>query len=180
MNVFIVEYRGYGKSTGYPSEVGLQIDAQSALNYLKSECKLIDSSKLIAFGRSLGASVAIDVTLRNMDSFRGLIIENTFTSISDMVEYLFPLLKYHKFLSFNKWDSIDKVKYISEDFPVYFILGKYDEVIPPILMKQLFYACSSTKKKINEYPGYHNETYLCENYYEDMNDWICSIFENDN
>lgn len=174
LNVFIVEYRGYGKSSGSPSEIGLQIDAQTAIDYLK-ENKCIDSTKIFSFGSSLGGAVAIDVTMRNLDSFRGMIIENSFTSILDMIESFFPLLKYNKYLCSIKWNSIDKIKNIDKELPVYFISGQYDEVVPPIHMTKLYEECGSHRKTLKCYPGYHNATYLCANYYEDMDEWINAI-----
>jgi fermentation-respiration switch protein FrsA (DUF1100 family) len=63
-NVFMLSYRGYGRSTGQASEVGIRIDAQTALDYLKQHPVLKDTI-IIAYGQSLGGAVAIDVASRN-------------------------------------------------------------------------------------------------------------------
>lgn len=92
----MVEYRGYGLSTGVPSERGLVTDARAAIDYLHTRHDL-DHSQLILFGRSLGGAVVIDVAA---DAVYGqklmcAIVENTFTSIRDMaVELVHPSVKY--------------------------------------------------------------------------------------
>lgn len=53
INILMVEYRGYGLSEGSPSERGLYVDAQSALDYIMQRTD-IDVSKIMVFGRSLG------------------------------------------------------------------------------------------------------------------------------
>ena len=53
INILMVEYRGYGLSEGSPSEKGLYVDAQSALDYIMQRTD-IDVSKIMLFGRSLG------------------------------------------------------------------------------------------------------------------------------
>ena len=60
MNVFILDYRGYGKSEGVPGEPGLVYDALAGLDFLVSH-PAIDPEQIIVFGRSLGAAVAIQL-----------------------------------------------------------------------------------------------------------------------
>ena len=85
-NVLMLEYRGYGTSTGVPNEEGLVIDAQTGLDWIRSgnETK---GSKIIVYGQSLGGAVGIQLVERNqkVGDIAGLILENTFTSIRDMV-----------------------------------------------------------------------------------------------
>ncbi|RVE41688.1 hypothetical protein evm_013663 [Chilo suppressalis] len=89
INILMVEYRGYGLSEGAPSERGLYVDAQSALDYIMQRSD-IDRSKIIIFGRSLGGAVAIDLTsrLEYRNKIWALIVENTFTSIPDMAQII--------------------------------------------------------------------------------------------
>lgn len=89
----MVEYRGYGESGGEPDEEGLQLDAQAGLDFLWSRSD-IDRGRIFAFGRSLGGAVAVALGRRNPRRLRGLLIENTFTSVRAMAEPIFPLLKY--------------------------------------------------------------------------------------
>ena len=87
-NVLMLEYRGYGLSTGDPDEEGIKIDAQTALDYIRQQ-KETKGGKIIVFGQSLGGAVAIQLVARNQEAgdIVGLILENTFTSIRDMIPW---------------------------------------------------------------------------------------------
>jgi hypothetical protein len=91
MNVFMVSYRGYGRSEGTPTEVGLQKDAQAVLDYVWRRADL-DTSRIFVLGRSLGGAVSVYITEKNPEKVKGLILENTFSSIPDMVDVLMPLV----------------------------------------------------------------------------------------
>ena len=86
--VFMLEYRGYGLSTGNPDEEGIKIDAQTALDYIRNQ-KETQDGKIIVFGQSLGGAVAVQLVANNQDAsdIVGLILENTFTSIRDMIPW---------------------------------------------------------------------------------------------
>lgn len=85
-NVLMVEYRGYGQSTGTPDEAGLRIDAQTALDYLRHRPETRDT-KFVIYGQSLGGAVAIYLTATNQEQgdIAGLILENTFLSIRKLI-----------------------------------------------------------------------------------------------
>ncbi|CAG8845549.1 25382_t:CDS:2, partial [Racocetra persica] len=70
----------YGRSEGTPTEKGLRIDAQAALNYIKKN-EVFKDTKLIIYGQSLGGAVAIDLVSRYEEQIDALIIENTFLSV---------------------------------------------------------------------------------------------------
>ena len=82
VNVVIVGYRGYGHSQGSPSERGLQLDSEAVFNWALN-CSNIDNSKIYIFGRSMGGAVTINLASKYQKKIRGIIIENTFTSISN-------------------------------------------------------------------------------------------------
>lgn len=85
-NVLMLQYRGYGRSTGDPDEKGLKIDAQTALDFLRSNDEL-RGKKIIVYGQSLGGAVGINLVARNQEQgdIAGLILENTFTSIRKLI-----------------------------------------------------------------------------------------------
>ncbi|KAK6273652.1 hypothetical protein POUND7_010735 [Theobroma cacao] len=117
-NVFMLSYRGYGASDGYPSQHGIINDAQAALDHLSQRTD-IDTDRIIVFGRSLGGAVGAVLTKNNPDKVAALILENTFTSILDMAGVLLPFLKWFiggpgtkgpKILNFlvrSPWSTID-------------------------------------------------------------------------
>jgi fermentation-respiration switch protein FrsA (DUF1100 family) len=127
-NVVILSYRGYGESQGIPSEDGLYIDAETTLQWLLTR-EDIDRSRIVVFGRSLGGAVAIDLASKHEGgesalpgNIAALIVENTFASISSMVDVVFPYLAVAKrFILRMKWESIEKIPTISK--PILFISG---------------------------------------------------------
>ena len=85
-NVLMLEYRGYGYSTGTPDEAGLKIDAQTGLDYIRERIETSDT-KIVVYGQSLGGAVAINLVAENQDrgDIAGLILENTFLSIRKLI-----------------------------------------------------------------------------------------------
>ena len=112
VNVLIVGYRGYGHSQGTPSESGLEIDAEAIWNYAL-EHKEINNAKLFLLGKSIGGAVAIhlaDTIKSQAVQPCGLILENTFTSIGEMVDHIFPLLAHFKHLIQRIfWPSLNRI-----------------------------------------------------------------------
>lgn len=165
-NVFLVEYRGYGLSEGEPTEEGLMLDAECALEYIRSRSD-INTQKLFLFGRSLGGAVSIRLFQQYSHLLRGMIVENTFLSIPKMIDFLFPALRYVKFLSCNKWPSEEHIQHIAKDAPILFLAGGADEIVPHEHMQELYRLCSSKLKDMVVFPkGKHNETWLQPNYHE--------------
>lgn len=170
-NVFMLSYRGYGASDGYPSQHGIIRDAQAALDHLSQRTD-IDTSRIVVFGRSLGGAVGAVLTKNNPDKVSALILENTFTSILDMAGVLLPFLKWFigkspngprilNFLVRSPWSTIDIVGQIKQ--PILFISGLQDEMVPPVHM-QILYAKAAAHNRQSlfvEFPnGMHMDTWL--------------------
>ncbi|KAG8968581.1 hypothetical protein FRC05_001506 [Tulasnella sp. 425] len=136
-NVFILSYRGYGLSEGSPSEKGLRIDAQTALDFVR-EHPLLNEAPLLFYGQSIGGAVAIDLASRNPDAVHALIVENTFTSIPDLIPTVMPYLSSVSFLCHQVWPSSTSIAKIPPSKPVLMISGLQDEVVPPSHMKKLW------------------------------------------
>ncbi|KAL0581286.1 bem46 protein, variant [Marasmius crinis-equi] len=135
-NVLMVSYRGYGGSEGSPSEKGLQIDAQTALDFVKSDARL-SKTPLILYGQSIGGAVSIDLASRNPDKITALILENTFTSLPALVPHVLPALSAFTFLCHQKWDSASKIPLIPPKTPILLLSGAKDQIVPQEHMKQL-------------------------------------------
>ncbi|KAI3513255.1 hypothetical protein L1887_20583 [Cichorium endivia] len=128
-NVFMLSYRGYGASDGFPSQQGITMDAHAALDHLSQRTD-INTSQIVVFRRSLGGAVGAVVTKNNPDKVAALILENTFTSILDMAGVILPFLKYFiggssstsknpKFLNFvvrSPWSTIDVIGQVGTCF----------------------------------------------------------------
>jgi fermentation-respiration switch protein FrsA (DUF1100 family) len=154
INVFIFDYRGYGRSQGTASEEGTYKDAAAALRYLLSR-KDVDSKKLIFFGRSLGAAVAAELALQY--PCRGLILETPFASIAKMARAAFPLLPITSLLR-TRYDTEDKVRRIKT--PLLVIHGDQDDIVPYSHGKEVFAAAPEPKEFYTIRGARHNDTYI--------------------
>ncbi len=150
LNVFIFDYRGYGRSQGSPTEEGLYMDAQAAYKYLVEKRNLKEES-IVVYGKSIGANVAVELCSKVKTA--ALISESAFTSALDMGKKLFPFLPL-KWLISIKFDALSKIKDII--VPKLIIHSKDDRIIPFKHGRKLFEAAPEPKEF---YPmrGGHNE-----------------------
>ena len=153
LNIFIFDYRGYGRSGGKISEQGTYLDAVAAYNYVISR-EDVDKDAIIAFGRSLGAPIAVE--LANRVKLAGLICESSFTSIMDMTKEIYKV-RIPRFFLFYKYDALSKIRNV--DIPKLIIHSKDDEMIPFYHSEQLFQA-SKEPKEFYALSGNHNEGFL--------------------
>ena len=140
MNLIIFGYRGYGKSEGTPSEKGLILDGSAISHFVFEDeevGKYVDRDQVFLFGRSLGGAVAACVALDMSLPFKGVIIENTFTSLGDLVDIMFPPLKYIKdFMLKTKFETAKIIGKIKR--PILFCRSENDELIPKSQMDTLY------------------------------------------
>eukprot|EP00347_Sterkiella_histriomuscorum_P019586 403341064 len=159
VNILAFAYRGYTYSEGYPNEQGLQKDAHAIVDFIQNS-PLIDKSQLILQGRSLGGAVAIYMASQYPTLFRGMIVENTFTSMGDMVDHLLFFAKHVKqFILKNHWTSEDLVGDIQ--IPMFYVTGDQDELVP-FEQTQVLYQLSRKAKFKNIHvvkDGTHNDTW---------------------
>jgi len=152
-DVFIFDYRGYGRSEGHPSEEGIYRDAQAAWDYLTQQ-RGIPANRIVLFGKSLGGVPAIELATHVQPA--GLIAESTFTSVRDMAARYYPFLP--AFLLHNKMNSLSRIG--SVHCPKLFIHGPSDEVVPYELGRKLFDAATEPKDFLDVPHAGHNETYI--------------------
>lgn len=165
-NVVIYSYRGYGESSGTPSEEGLKIDADTIMNYIVQDPQL-SASSLILHGRSLGGAVAIYIAHKFPQMVEGLILENTFLSIRKVIPYIFPPLKWVAFMCHQHWNSEELISQIPSDIPVLMLAGAADEIVPPSHMKKLAQLCPSTDIEFHEFANAtHNDTIIQPEYWD--------------
>ena len=179
-NILIVGYRGYGHSEGIPSEAGLKLDSLAVLDWALKNNQ-IDKSKIFVFGRSLGGSVALYLAAHRKEHIQGLILENTFTSISDMVDQIFPYICVLKSLILRiEWNSKDLIKDL--EVPMLFISGRNDQIVPPIQMDTLFEQAKKSKytDMFRIEFGTHNESWLMggDEYYTKIKEFINFVWLN--
>jgi fermentation-respiration switch protein FrsA (DUF1100 family) len=122
VNVLLFDYRGYGRSQGYPSEEGTCRDAQAAFHWLRD--KGFAGRDIIAFGESLGGGVAAELALR--EPIGGLILQSTFTSMPDIGAEVFPWLPV-RLLARIRYETCRKLPRIK--VPVLIMHSRGDELI---------------------------------------------------
>ncbi len=152
-NTMIVDYRGYGESTGKPSERNTYEDAMAAWQYL-TETKGIAASRTIVLGKSLGGAVAS--WLATEVDVGALVLESTFASAPAMAARMFPFLPVRWCCSF-KYDSLSRMPSIR--CPVLVTHSRTDEMIPYDHGRQLHDAANEPKRFV-ELSGGHNESGL--------------------
>ena len=164
---WVYSRRGYGQSEGSPSQEGLVMDAEAALDYLLLRRDVVDPEQVFLFGRSLGGAVAMELASRRESQIRGIIVENTFTSMQDLVKHLSPAFSKHMVRAMtNKWDTLSIIGNISK--PMLLLSGRADEIVPPRMMTTLYKAAIlSEGRELAAFPkGKHNSTCLSRGYYE--------------
>ena len=153
-NLFAFDYRGYGRSTGQPTEQGLYLDVRAAYDHLTRHlgCRC---EEILIFGHSLGGAVAIDCALDR--KMAGLVAQATFTHIRDAARAVFPTLPIH-LAARRQFRSVDKVAQLG--LPKLFIHGDSDETVPLELGKRLFESASEPKDFYLVRRGGHNDLHL--------------------
>ncbi|KAL4893296.1 Alpha/Beta hydrolase protein [Aspergillus ambiguus] len=172
-NVLMLEYRGYGLSTGVPDENGLKIDAQTGLDYLRQRVET-RNTKIVIYGQSIGGAVAINLVATNQDKgdIHGLILENTFLSIRKLIPTVFPPARYLARFCHQYWNSEESLPKIT-DVPILFLSGLKDEIVPPSNMAQLFAICKSRRKVWRTLPnGAHNDSVAEPGYFEHIHSFL--------
>ncbi len=150
LNTLIIDYRGYGRSKGEPSEQGLYRDARAAWHYLVGQ-RGVKPEQIILFGRSLGGAVATDLASQVRPA--ALILESTFSSARAVATHLFPLLSTVVLLRY-RFASDERIALVTS--PILMLHSPQDEVIPYSLGRAL-YAAAPSPKQFVEMRGGHND-----------------------
>jgi len=148
-SVFIFDYRGYGRSQGRPGEEGTYLDAQAAHQWLRQ--KGFAATHIIALGESLGGGVASELALR--ESLGGLVLQSTYTSITDVGAELFPWLPVRRFgtIKYNTRARLPRVR-----VPVLVMHSREDGLISFSHAEKNF-AAANEPKMFWEISGEHNQ-----------------------
>ncbi|WP_088892211.1 alpha/beta hydrolase [Leptolyngbya ohadii] len=159
LSVLLVDYRGYGASTGgFPSEESVYEDAIASWDYLTQK-RQIPPERIFLFGQSIGGAVAIDLASRQSQSGRvpgGIIVESTFSSLRDMTD----VAGYSRFLPIDllltqRFDSLAKVRSLKA--PILLIHGTDDRTVPTTMSQRLYEAASQPKQLLLIPGANHND-----------------------
>lgn len=153
LDVFIFDYRGFGRSPGKSGEKGTYNDADAAWTYL-TETRNIDPERIVVFGRSLGGAVASNLAYER--PVGGLIVESSFTSVVDLASEIYWFLPVRLLSRFN-YNTLEKIKDIK--CPKMIIHSVNDEMISFKHGRRIFDAAEKPKEFF-ELSGSHNEGFL--------------------
>lgn len=148
-----VEWRGYGESSGRPSEAGLYRDAQAARDWLVA-AQRAPASRLVLYGESLGCGPAVELAARGGPA-AGLIVDSAFTSIPDMAHIALPWLP--RRLIRTRFDNLSKLPEVK--IPTLFLHSPQDDIVPYEMAKRNFAAAGGPKRFV-DLKGDHNEGFL--------------------
>lgn len=168
INIFIFDYREYGRSEGKVSEEGTYKDGEAALKYLRAR-EDVEPKRIVFFGRSLGAAVAAEMATRH--ECLALILETPFASIREMARVTFPFLPIGPFLR-TRYDTVEKVKKIKA--PLLVLHGDRDDIVPFAQGKKVFDAALEPKEFYTIPGARHNDTYIVggDAYFTVLKDFI--------
>jgi fermentation-respiration switch protein FrsA (DUF1100 family) len=139
LDVLLFDYRGYGRSTGRPSEEGTYLDARAARGALLTQPE-VDASRVLYMGESLGGAVALELALENPP--RGLILQSTFTSVRDMARRHYPFIP--QSLVPDAYPSLGLIRGLRA--PLLVLHGDRDGIVPLSQGEELFEVAPGPKR----------------------------------
>lgn len=150
LDVFVIDYRSYGKSIGTFNEAEMYKDAQVCYDYLK---QTYTEDKISIYGRSLGCTFAVETAAFNNP--KQLILESPFYNLQDVAKYHYPVLPFRFLLryKFNSNESINKVSCKTTIFH-----GTADKVVPFSSGQKLFKKANASQTTLVTIEGatHHN------------------------
>lgn len=149
VDVLLVDYRGYGRSSGRPSEQGTYRDAEAMWRWLTDE-RGLSPDRIVVHGRSLGGAVGVWLATRVDPA--GLIIESTFTRLPDVAARLYPFLPVRRLMRV-RYPSIERIGAVR--CPLLVIHSREDRLVPFEHAEALLAAAGSRRKRLAEIRGSH-------------------------
>lgn len=167
LSIFIIDYRGYGKSTGSITEKGLYADADAAFRFLQ-DTKKIKADSIIIYGRSIGSGVAVDLASR--ERCGGLVLESAYSSLATLANEKVPFF-FPSFYLRTKFKNIVKINQVTA--PVVFVHGSDDTLIPSAHSQLLFETFRGKKRFVLIRNGQHNDLHA----FPEFKDFITSSLQ---
>lgn len=149
-STLIMDYRGYGRSTGTPSEEGTYRDAEAAWDYLR-QARSVRQQDLVIAGESLGGGVASWLAARVAP--RAVLLFSTFTSMGDLGSEIYWFLPV-RLINRMRYDNVANLERINA--PLFVAHSRDDEIVPYAHGRRLFEAAREPKEFL-EMRGGHNE-----------------------
>lgn len=160
-SILLLDYRGYGGSSGDPTGAGLTLDAEAALSHLTLE-RGIAVERLVLYGESIGSVPALRLARRLWKEDKtepaALVLEGAFTTALEMGRKAFPFLPVTWLLS-DPMDNLEAIRDVAA--PTFFIHGTKDEIVPFAMGRRLHDASPARMKEFRAIEGAgHNDVWL--------------------
>ena len=152
-STLIIDYRGYGESSGTPSEQGTYRDAEAAWRHL-TEQRNLPSNRIVLLGESLGGAVASWLAVREKPAL--LVLASAFTSVDDMAKAIYPFLPTHLLTRFD-YNTREYLRGVT--CPVFVAHSPQDEIVP-YEQGEVLYAAAPEPKQFLELQGGHNNGFI--------------------
>jgi fermentation-respiration switch protein FrsA (DUF1100 family) len=167
LDVLLVDYRGYGQSTGRPSEEGLHRDARASLAALRAGGG-VDPRRLVYMGESLGAAVALRLALETPPL--ACVLQSAFTSLQDVAREHYPAALAS--LAGGAYPSLERIAKIQS--PVLIVHGADDEIVPVAHGRALLAAAPEPRHLVIVEGAGHNDVLntMGSAYGTEVADWL--------
>ncbi|MEM6733344.1 MAG: alpha/beta hydrolase [Myxococcota bacterium] len=152
--VLIIDYRGYGKSEGEPSELGLYEDGRSSFAWLLEQG--IAPESIVVWGHSLGTAVASQLATE-VDA-GALLLDAPFTSMTDIVERGTPFGLPRDWVIETEWDTLERITRIRS--PLLVVHGTDDGIVPFWMGERVFDAAPQPKRFFRAEDSGHSRAVL--------------------
>lgn len=164
VDVLLLDYRGYGRSEGHPSEEGLYRDAEAAYRHLRDE-REVPAEKILLHGHSLGGAVAVKAAAER--PVAGLIVSAGFATLPSLASRLYWWAPDRAFRGWrrNRFDSESRVAEVGAPFLA--VAGGRDEIVAAAEVRRLFEAASEPKRWAMVPEGRHNDLLDRERFWEE-------------
>lgn len=167
-SVLLFDYRGYGRSEGIPTIEGILRDARAARAELAARDRM-EADQIVLLGESLGGAVAVEMAAE--DGARGLILENTFSSLRDVAGAYYPKLLVSMVVSDRLDSAANVARYRG---PMLQVHGDADTIVPVESGRKLFSAANEPKTLLI-LPGHDHNDPLPERYYEAVQKFVADM-----
>ncbi|MDP8208779.1 MAG: alpha/beta hydrolase [Candidatus Electryonea clarkiae] len=172
VNLFIYDYRGFGKSDGESSEDGLYSDGTAALDYVLSRNE-VTADSLIVYGFSLGNVVSIYLTAEKIDPLC-LFAEALFAAATSLTQGSSIIDVPHRWLTEGEFNNAERIKNIHVPFMIFH--GDEDDFVRYRDNGKIVYENAPEPKRLVLIPGAGHtdipQRLGLTEYYDTMNDWI--------
>jgi fermentation-respiration switch protein FrsA (DUF1100 family) len=152
--VLLFDYRGYAANPGRPTEPGLAADARAAVAYLAARPE-VDPARLVYFGESLGAAVALRLAVERPPA--ALVLRSPFASLAEVGRRYYPWLPVSLLLA-DRYDALGRVGRLAA--PLLVVAGERDRIIPAAHSRRLFDAAPAPKRFVLLPGADHNDLEL--------------------